>query len=222
MNIAAKSSIYNNLLLLHHQSSSSTTTAFQLRAAALFHSSPVLERKRGGGSYSGYSRPNFSSRRNRKLHGKENLLRNIRAYADTLFQGWEDDHKEGPSSNKEPSWFRTQYPKGPKNTNARSNRWDKRGFDFCADDVEVETIFRSAFGGSSRYSYWSFINDEQPQWKKSSWYSKRFRFQEDVDYESEFESDSTSSSPVVGMVSERRTLGLRPSGPLNLEDVKSA
>ncbi|CAN1186567.1 hypothetical protein LINPERHAP2_LOCUS38183, partial [Linum perenne] len=106
MNCAAKSAIYSHL----QQSSSS----FQLRAAALFHSSPVLERKRRGSSNSGYSvssttsitplfplissgyvscrlmisvtriacikRPNFSSRRNRKLHGKEDLLRNLKTF----------------------------------------------------------------------------------------------------------------------------------------------
>ncbi|CAN1307124.1 hypothetical protein LINPERPRIM_LOCUS26989 [Linum perenne] len=176
-------------------------------------------------------RPNFSSRRNRKLHGKEDLLRNLRTYADTLFQGWKDEDEE-PLSNKEPSWFRKQYSKGPRNTNAssRSSSWDKNtnfnvtgGFDFCEDDIEVETIFRSAFGGSTRHFYWSFINDEQPQWKKrSSWHSRRFRIHEDSDSESESDSSSSSSSTKLDLASERRTLGLHPSGPLKLEDVKTA
>ncbi|CAN1186566.1 Mitogen-activated protein kinase kinase kinase YODA [Linum perenne] len=54
MNCAAKSAIYSHL----QQSSSS----FQLRAAALFHSSPVLERKRRGSSNSGYSVSSTTSR----------------------------------------------------------------------------------------------------------------------------------------------------------------
>ncbi|CAI0402806.1 unnamed protein product [Linum tenue] len=113
MNIAAKAAISNL-----------QSTSFHLRTA-LFHSTHVLERKRRGFNFS-YSRPNFSSRRHRKLHGREELLRNIRAYADSLFQGVNDDFEdEDSSSSKGPSWFRNQHSRGPKNSNARSKRWGK-------------------------------------------------------------------------------------------------
>ncbi|CAN1133675.1 hypothetical protein LINPERHAP2_LOCUS7804 [Linum perenne] len=195
-----------------------SSSSFHLRSAALFHSTPVLDRKRRG-SNAGYSRPNFSSRRNRKLYGKHDLLRNIRAYADTLFQGLKDEFEnEEPSSSKGSSWFRQQYSRGPRNSNARSKRPGKKGFDFCEDDIDVENIFRSAFGGG-RYGFWSFINDDQPRRNKSSRDYGRYRFKEEEDYDSSSESDSSSE---LDLASDRRTLGLSPSGPLKLEDVKTA
>ncbi|KAJ6967465.1 hypothetical protein NC653_035622 [Populus alba x Populus x berolinensis] len=64
------------------------TNLFQLQVA-LFHPSPVLERKRRNfcdASHRSRNRSSNYSRRSRRLNANEALLRNIGAYADHLFQ----------------------------------------------------------------------------------------------------------------------------------------
>lgn len=99
-------------------------------------------------------------------------------------------------------------------------------FHFSEDGEEVETIFRSAFGGNGFY-FWSFINDEPPRNSseyynnhRTSWNS-RHHFESDDD---EDEDDSSSESDRVGtdLRKDRIALGLSGSGPLRLEDVKNA
>ncbi|KAB5552850.1 hypothetical protein DKX38_010161 [Salix brachista] len=99
------------------------------------------------------------------------------------------------------------------------------GFQFCEDGdyFDVDTLFRSTFGGN-RIFYWSFINEETPRWKNSSDYSYnyernwRYRVEEDYDSSSEFDSDHSESD----FASDRLALGLSASSPLKLEDVKHA
>lgn len=93
---------------------------------------------------------------------------------------------------------------------------------FCEDDFEVETIFRSAFGGN-RFFYWSFINEENSQWGRSGRFSNfgkswNWRHQSENDYDSSSESDSSD----LDLGPDRLVLGLTASGPLKLEDVKNA
>ncbi|XP_061954263.1 uncharacterized protein LOC133676590 isoform X1 [Populus nigra] len=240
------------------------TNLFQLQVA-LFHSSPVLERKRRNfcdASHRSRNRSNNYSRRSRRLNANEALLRNIGAYADHLFQSyrynnysrsssrlnakeallhnissyadhlfqsWHDGFdEEDPSSSSGPSWFRQQYSKGSRkdmNDNRRTTSWGKKGFHFCEEDnADVDNIFRSTFGGN-RYFYWSFVSDENPQWKNSSDYHSysygknwRYRVEEDYDCSSESDSDDLESN----FASDRLALGLRTYGPLKLEDVKNA
>lgn len=207
------------------------TNLFQLQAA-LFHSSPVLERKRRNfcdASHRSRNRSNNYSRRSRRLNANEALLRNIGAYEDHLFQSWHDGFdEEDPSSSSGPSWFRQQYSKGSRkdmNDNRRTTSWGKKGFHFCEEDnADVDNIFRSTFGGN-RYFYWSFVSDENPQWKNSSDYHSysygknwRYRVEEDYDYSSESDSNDLESN----FASDRLALGLRAYGPLKLEDVKNA
>eukprot|EP00258_Populus_trichocarpa_P016031 XP_006373735.2 uncharacterized protein LOC18106128 isoform X1 [Populus trichocarpa] len=240
------------------------TNLFQLQAA-LFHSSPVLERKRRNfcdashrsrnrsnnysrrsrrlnaneallrniGAYADHLfqsyRSNNYSRRSSRLNAKEALLHNIGSYADHLFQSWHDGFdEEDPSSSSGPSWFRQQYSKGSRkdmNDNRRTTSWGKKGFHFCEEDnADVDNIFRSTFGGN-RYFYWSFVSDENPQWKNSSDYHSysygknwRYRVEEDYDYSSESDSNDLESN----FASDRLALGLRAYGPLKLEDVKNA
>ncbi|XP_011033206.1 PREDICTED: uncharacterized protein LOC105131765 isoform X2 [Populus euphratica] len=239
------------------------TNLFQLQVA-LFHSSPVLERKRRNfcdashrsryrsnnysrrsrrlnaneallrniGAYADHLfqsyRSNYYSRRSSRLNAKEALLHNISSYADHLFQRWHDGFdEEDPSSSSGPSWFRQQYSKGSRkdmNDNQRTTSWGK-SFHFCEEDnADADNIFRSTFGGN-RYFYWSFISDENPQWKNSSdhhsySYGKnwRYRVEEDYDCSSESDSDDLESN----FASDRLALGLRAYGPLKLEDVKNA
>ncbi|PON44499.1 DnaJ domain containing protein [Parasponia andersonii] len=189
---------------------------------ALFHSTPVLGRRRRN---FWDSKPNYYSKRFRKLHAKENLLRNVGAYADFLFQSWRDENDEDdPTSSRRPSWFRRphsakDFRRG--SGNSGSQCWGRRDFRICEDedDVDVETIFRSAFGGNQFY-YWSFTNEDQ--WRNSSRYSRnswnwRHRIEEE-EYENEYECESSESE----LASHRLALGLSASGPLKLEDVKRA
>uniref|UniRef100_A0A6M2EUA5 J domain-containing protein n=1 Tax=Populus davidiana TaxID=266767 RepID=A0A6M2EUA5_9ROSI len=240
------------------------TNLFQLQVA-LFHSSPVLERKRRNfcdashrsrnrssnysrrsrrlnaneallrniGAYADHLfqsyRSNNYSRRSSRLNAKEVLLHNIGSYADHLFQRWHDGFdEEVPSSSSGPSWFRQQYSKGSRkdmNDNRRTTSWGKKGFHFCEEDnADGDNIFRSTFGGN-RYFYWSFVSDENPQWKSSSDYHSysygknwRYRVEEDYDCSSESDSDDLESN----IASDRLALGLRAHGPLKLEDVKNA
>ncbi|XP_015581810.1 uncharacterized protein LOC8267072 isoform X2 [Ricinus communis] len=165
------------------------SNCFQLRAA-LFHSTPVLERKR-------------------------------RNFWDC---SWKDDFDEDDtSSSRGTSWFRKQYSKGSRrnSTGSQGSRRAGRSFQFCEDEVDVESIFRSAFGGN-RYFYWSFINEENPHWRRSSnysnYYERTWRHRFEHDYDSSPESDSLGSD----LASDRLALGLSASGPLKIEDVKNA
>ncbi|OAY40607.1 uncharacterized protein LOC110622269 isoform X1 [Manihot esculenta] len=194
---------------------------FQLRAS-LFHSTPFLERKRRN---FWDCRSNGYSRRSRKLQGKQTLLHNVSAYADYLFKSWRDDFDEDETpSSRSSSWFRKQYSKGSRRNwtrNQGTQRAGRKGFQFCEDDIDVETIFRSAFGGNP-YFYWSFINEENLQGRSSSGYSnyygRNWRYRMEYDYDSSPELDGLESE----LASDRLALGLSASGPLKLEDVKSA
>lgn len=91
------------------------------------------------------------------------------------------------------------------------------GFKICEDDDEdVQNIFQSAFGGNP-FFYWSFINEEDPQWRSSSNYRGRswnWRHRDEEEYESYHEYESSES--------DRLALGLNASGPLTIKDVKNA
>ncbi|XVF56004.1 hypothetical protein PTKIN_Ptkin06aG0081500 [Pterospermum kingtungense] len=168
-------------------------------------------------------------KRPRRLRAKQQLLRNIGAYADVLLESWKHEfHEDDPSSSTGPSWFKKQYSKRSKRDQPGNRGFQYRGrrtFEFCEDnDDDVENMVRSAFG-RSRFFYWSFINEENPCWRNSSRYSNkyekswnwRYRFDEDSD-STEY---STSKSSDQDLVADRQALGLRASGPLTLEDVKN-
>ncbi|WCJ34017.1 Chaperone DnaJ-domain superfamily protein [Euphorbia peplus] len=215
MNSAAKAAIFSPQIQSH--------CCFQLRAA-LFHATPVLERKRRN-----FWNCRFSGgpRRGRKQQGKQSMLRNMHAYTDYLFQNMGSNFdEEDPSSSRGPSWFKNQYSKGSKQNKSSSHgtwRSGKKGFQFCEDDFDVEEILRSSFGGN-QFIYWSFVDEENPQRRSSSGYTnystRNFRYKVDYDYDSspefdDFDSESESTS-------HRLALGLSASGPLKLEDVKHA
>ncbi|XP_054821759.1 uncharacterized protein LOC129320353 isoform X2 [Prosopis cineraria] len=193
--------------------------------AALFHSTPVLERKRRN---HWDTRFNHYSKRCRRIHAKQTLLRNINAYADFLLQSWKDEvDDDDPSSSQGTTWFRKQYSargRGRKTNGCKESSYYCRrnsGSDFPEEDFDVETIFRSAFGGD-RFFYYSFINEENPQWRRSgrySNYSRSWNWSEDDEYyDSSTEPDSLDSD----LASDRLALGLTAHGPLKQEDVKNA
>ncbi|KAL5545459.1 hypothetical protein UlMin_005146 [Ulmus minor] len=194
---------------------------------ALFHSTPVLDRRRRN-YWDSRQSYNHYNKRFQKLNAKRTLLRNINAYADYLLQRMQNNYEhddDDPSSSSNTSWFRKQYSTKDfgrnRSGNGGSRPWRRKGFRITddEDDIDVETVFRNAFGGGSRSYYWSFINEENPQWRGSSSYSgKYWNFRRKI--EEEYESEYESSDP--NLASHRLALGLSTSGPLNLEDVKKA
>ncbi|GAV63963.1 DnaJ domain-containing protein [Cephalotus follicularis] len=197
--------------------------------AALFHSTPILEGKRRN---FWECKSSNNSKRHRRGHSKQAMFRNLSDYTDYLFQTWKDDidGEVDPFSSRGPSWFKKEFSKGSGRDwtgRQKSQRWGRKGFSFCEDDVEDEidkwTIFRSAFGGN-RHFHWSFTNEDNCQYRHSSGNSNTrasswtwsYKFDEDDD--SSTESESLDSD----MSSDRLTLGLRASGPLKLTDVKAA
>ncbi|GAB4851529.1 hypothetical protein Ancab_030931 [Ancistrocladus abbreviatus] len=197
--------------------------------AALFHSTPVLDRRRRSHWDTRYNNNNHHCRRSRKQQWKQNILRNVSAYAEQLFQSWQSDFDCDGPPNKGPSWFRRQQWDDESGKERRHNqrrqarKRAERGFQFCDDDVEVENIFQSAFGGD-RFFFWSFVNEDNASWRSSSGYANgsraswNWRYQSDEEYDSSSEYKSSESD----LSSERLALGLSPSGPLKLEDVKNA
>ncbi|XWS59254.1 hypothetical protein CRYUN_Cryun08bG0105500 [Craigia yunnanensis] len=205
MNRAIKAAIFNS------------ESNYLFQRAACFHSTPVLEHKRRNHWQFG--------KKPRRQHTKQEPLRNTGAFADFIFESWKDEfHEDDPSSSRGPSWFKKQYSMRSRRDqpgNRGSQYRGRRPFEFCEyNDDGIENIFRSAFGGS-RFFYWSFLNEENPQWRSSSRYSNNWRYRFDGDFDSSTESDTSESSD-QDTVADRQALGLSASGPLTLEDVKNA
>ncbi|XP_050383271.1 uncharacterized protein LOC126800029 isoform X2 [Argentina anserina] len=156
---------------------------------ALFHSTPVLDRKRRNSYWESSSK-------------------------------WQNpDDLNEPSSSRGTSWFKKQYSANGSKKKWRGNQgpssWGRRDFDFCEDYVDVETNFQSRFG-SSGFFYWSFVNEDDSQWRRSSNYSgKSWSWRHRKEEKFEYDSDNSESD-------ERLALGLSAVGPLKLEDVKNA
>ncbi|XP_011075142.1 uncharacterized protein LOC105159683 isoform X1 [Sesamum indicum] len=208
----------------------SQSNPFPLRAS-LFHSTPVFERRRRthwDSASSFRSSPRKFNQYTNRLR-KQNLLRNVSEFADHLFQSWQSDRDDcDQPSGRGSSWFRPSfrddgYKKGK--SRYRASQASRRDFEFCNDDddVEFETIFRSAFGGN-RYFYWSFTTDDEPRYRNSSSYSSNYRTSTGwkYHYEDEYDSSSEYEKPMADLTSDRLALGLSASGPINLEDVKNA
>ncbi|XP_077219877.1 uncharacterized protein LOC143854044 isoform X2 [Tasmannia lanceolata] len=213
---------------------SSHMASINLRAA-FFHSTHVSERRRkthweSSGSSFGSKRFNNYAKRVKRMEAKKTLLRNVGAYAEYLFQSWKSgDDKREESSREGPSWFTKHHSTGGtkrKSYGSQESQWKSyrgRGFHFCfSDDEGVETIFRSAFGGE-QYFYWSFDSADNFQWRNSSGYSNyrnswNSRYRLDDEYDSSADYGSLESD----LISDRLALGLSASGPLKLEQVKSA
>lgn len=213
----------------------SKANPFDLRVA-LFHSTPVLHRKRrthwesDRSTYKRSPRKSnyYYSRRYRKLDAKEELLCNVGAFAERLFEDWhydDDDEHEPSSSRRSSSWFRRNYG-GKSHKGWRAKAGDRRTFGFCDDDddFEVETIFRSSFGGGNGYFFWSFVDEEQPRRSSSRGYNQKHRSSWSWRHhkEDEYGSSEDSDSEEPDLTSDRLALGLSGSGPLSLEDVKNA
>ncbi|XP_031274533.1 uncharacterized protein LOC116132991 [Pistacia vera] len=203
MNSAIKAAIFNP-----------QTHLSQLRLA-MFHSTPVLERRRRSYWQTPRSHQycNAYSNRFKKMQSKKTLLRNVSSYADYLFQVGVHVARAGKKA-----FFRMIR---------RQAKARHGGFQFCEDDdeidVDVERILGSVFG-KSRCFFWSFIHEEKSKRRSSSSYyyeytnSRNWRARIEEEYESSTESDNLDSD----MASDRQALGLSAYGPLKLEEVKTA
>ncbi|KFK37047.1 hypothetical protein AALP_AA4G205500 [Arabis alpina] len=202
---------------------------------AFFHSTPVLERKR---RTSWESKANVHKKRFRRMREKQELLRNVNAFSANMFSSWHDEFDDDdPSSRKQNSWFKKQYAKEPKgNWNGKqgSPNWGKRHYDFCEvdDDFDIDYVFRTAFGGSRGFSF-SFVHEEdEPRWRhhsskfsnnsKKSWRAKFHMDEEEEEDDGYTSTEDSDSDSEPNQASHRQALGLSPSGPLSLKDVKHA
>ncbi|CAH8268999.1 unnamed protein product [Arabidopsis lyrata] len=187
---------------------------------AFFHSTPILLRKHQSNSKA-------RSKRLGRKKAKQDLRRNVNAFAQHLFGIWSDGFDY---SGKHTSWFEKQYSRVSKrNRNGKRHipqHLDKRCFDFSEvdDGYEIEHFLRTALGGSRRFS-WSNTHGEGGT--RSGRYSSNFRKSWGSRYRLDEEegdkySSTESSDTEPNQESHRQALGLSSSGPLNLEDVKIA
>ncbi|CAM8890070.1 unnamed protein product [Rhodiola kirilowii] len=210
-------------------------------AAALFHSTPHLDRKRS--HWNSRCSSNYYPKRKRKLQLKQSLLCNVSAYAEHMFQSCKSDFDNDEQS----SWFRKHYgvegSKKGRTKNQGPGFSGRTGFQFCDDDVDIESLFRAAFGGS-KSQYWSFTADEIPQWRRgSSDFSNnhnrntsrwKIRWEDEYasnsrhgtswnnQFEDEYDSSAETDNANSTLSSDRVALGLSACGPLKLDEIKSA
>ncbi|CAA0837478.1 Chaperone DnaJ-domain superfamily protein [Striga hermonthica] len=180
--------------------------------ARFFHCTPVLERKKRthwDSTSSFRSSPRKCNQYSKRLR-RQILLHNVSEFAEHLFQSWQSDTDEFDQHfDRETSWFRPNFTENGSKKGKSRYRTSRasRDFEFCDDDddeVEFETIFRSAFGGTRGF-YWSFtINDEPDYRSSSSYYSNNYRTSSSrrrkYEYEEEEEEYDSSSDYEIPMV----------------------
>ncbi|KAJ6819558.1 uncharacterized protein M6B38_400030 [Iris pallida] len=106
--------------------------------------------------------------------------------------------------------------------NSWGKRWKQRLYD--ADDDRLKSKFEATFGGQRCYT-WSFTWEEKFDFNYSSTAGFDWRAESKSEKAQKrvwSESDVEDESPDIGFHSQRVTLGLPPTGPLNLNDVKCA
>uniref|UniRef100_A0A0E0Q803 J domain-containing protein n=1 Tax=Oryza rufipogon TaxID=4529 RepID=A0A0E0Q803_ORYRU len=165
-------------------------------AAASFHSTPPLQRKR---KTQWHHRFSYYEKRRRNRESKRTMLRNMSEYAEYLFQSWRDEDDKNDESSG-PSWFRGhRWVRNPKNNGFRphdfyfGNFRSRGGFEFCTSDEDEPETRNHRRSHSESSRRWSYETDDE---------------------------DETPAQTEVSLA--RQALGLSTSGPLKLEDVKSA
>ncbi|CAL5086805.1 unnamed protein product [Urochloa decumbens] len=168
----------------------------QLGGAASFHSTPILQRKR---KTQWHNRFNYYAKRRRNRENKRSMLRNMSEYAEHLFQSWRDEEEKTDASSG-PSWFRGhRWVRNSNNNGFRTHDFyfgnfrSRGGFEFCTSDEDEPERRNTRRAHSEKYRNWSSETDD--------------------------EDEVTTPSEVY---LARQALGLSTSGPLKLEDVKSA
>lgn len=137
--------------------------------------------------------------------------------------GWSSEHADCSDCSGRKGRSKSSARRGGK-LNKRSNCKDRRESLFDNFEEHPETIFEATFG-NRRYT-WSFMSRNDSSFHSST---TGFEWREHCsrsnnkkwDAESEGD-DSEDESCVVGSFSDRKILGLPPSGTLKIEDVKIA
>ncbi|XP_031475511.1 uncharacterized protein LOC116247470 [Nymphaea colorata] len=148
------------------------------------------------------------------------------------FDGWEQEEKKNSNGTNDGVPFK-QSPDDSKtknsshqgrsshqNRNMRRPRKRRSSSDYLEQD---ETIFQATFG--SKCYTWSFRSWGGHQFQNSTW---GFEWRENFDWganrtihDSETDEDDHETTS-IGSSSDRKILGLPSTGPLKMEDVKSA
>lgn len=179
---------------------------------------------------------------------KGGYKRNVQAeweswYVRTSKGSDEDDQPYHPGNGNERPKIQKQSTRKAKQSGKKRKKWN-----FVTDDEQyTETIFESSFGGKS-YT-WSFRSQNEgdsqsyttgfkwrddPTWAKdgqrmdgtgkqtSYWTNNRRGWECESDVDDDDDDDIDVGSSNVGSCSHRIALGLPPTGPLKLHDVKAA
>ncbi|XP_054793901.1 uncharacterized protein LOC129299457 [Prosopis cineraria] len=138
----------------------------------------------------------------------------------------EDQENSDDQNNKGQPKSRRKFGKSKRKTKGKIRRGS-----FCEDFDDPETIFCARFGYKS--STWSFCDWRGSSFENStsgfdhrSWANRsrtrKWNGASDAESSSDVESDDDINSCFVGLLSDRTILGLPPTGPLKIEDVKNA
>ncbi|KAK9110494.1 hypothetical protein Sjap_018554 [Stephania japonica] len=145
--------------------------------------------------------------------------------ADPISGCSEDKADKKSHSKKSSGKASASHSSGGKRHYNEGNRKPRRGNFSFDDEEDSEVVFQTTF--ESRCYTWSFKSWEDSnlrhsssgfEWRdQSNWTNNRRRT-----WNSASETDEDEKSYVVGSLSDRALLGLPTSGPLKIEDVKSA
>ena len=196
-----------------------------------FHSTPCSCQK----SNTKHNQIKYITRQKRADTKKalKNLLYNSGA-SRFSFEGKETKWKpDGNSDDRSNSYSNKGQPKSSQRFGGKSQKKTKRKIrreSFCEEDIDghPEQVFHATFGNRS-YT-WSFSkmrgsSSEDStygfEWKEqaSRTNTDKWKSVSDDEYD---DSDKYGSSYSVGSSSDRTILGLPPTGPLKIEDVKNA
>ncbi|XP_043722189.1 uncharacterized protein LOC122669487 [Telopea speciosissima] len=216
--------------------------------SASFHSTPAsLEKWKNKWNWAG-GRGQQPSKNYIKYATRQKRADTKRALKDLLFQSgssklsfedelgaiksssWEteeidDSHGYGKQPESKKSYAKANSHRSQAGKGNRNKRKLRRDSFFDELNEHPETVFQATFG--SRCFTWSFRSWEEShfrssttgfEWRdRSNGTNKRREEQETTS-----ETDDDNESFVVGSYAERTILGLPPTGPLKIEDVKSA
>lgn len=138
---------------------------------------------------------------------------------------WDEEADHSDSSNKK-GRPKSSNRRGRKAQHNRFRRKFRKDY-FSEDDYSPETIFHATFGNRNKWCTWSF-NSAGSSSFQSSTSAFEWRGQSNgtnnrnKEWDTASETESDGESCVVGSYSDRRMLGLPPTGPLKIEDVKNA
>ncbi|KAF8046675.1 hypothetical protein N665_3526s0002 [Sinapis alba] len=222
-----------------------------LLKTALFHSTPVLERKR----HSSSSSSSVESNANKKNKRSKKFLKDHQEKVRRAVEELKREREEAPAK---------KAKEAKEKLNNCKQDYKKSTRQFGYEDKDFDSVFRSLFGVPRGFDYSIYEEEDRRWWYHPSWFfgfsrnswRSKYRFYDKEEEEEEVSEDEEShsssnwwrsefrfdekekekekedgygSSKSNGSVlsdpieaSHRETLGLSPWAPLKLEDVKHA